>query len=92
MFRIRASLGRHKGPKFRARGPFAQQRARFFRGGPLAFPTVNKLCIFVGTTLGSLIGGFLGDQFGFMAAFILSGIGSIAGVYFGWKLAQKLDR
>jgi outer membrane lipoprotein SlyB len=53
---------------------------------------VNKLCIFVGTTAGGLIGGFLGDQFGFMTGIVLSGIGSIAGVYYGWKLAQKLDR
>jgi len=52
---------------------------------------VNKLCIFVGTTIGSYAGWFLGDRFGFFTAFILSGVGSIVGVYAGWKIARKFD-
>lgn len=51
---------------------------------------VNKLCIFAGTTiLGYAFwaaGEFLGLQF--FGCFLLSGVGSIAGVWLGWKVAQ----
>ena len=54
---------------------------------------MNKLCIFVGTTLGSYAGWALGDavlglDFGW--SFVLSGLGSLLGVVAGWKLARKL--
>ncbi len=55
---------------------------------------VTKLCIFVGTTVGSYAGWALGDSLlglGFGWAFVLSGIGSIVGVYGGWKLARKIE-
>lgn len=54
---------------------------------------VNKLCIFVGTTIGSYVGWWAGEQFGFdfFGNFMLSGVGSILGVYAGWKLARKLS-
>ena len=53
---------------------------------------VNKLCIFVGTLVGSYVGWWAGEALGFefFVNFLLSGVGSIAGVYAGWKLAQKL--
>ncbi len=53
---------------------------------------VTKLCIFVGTTIGSYAGWALGEAFGlgFGWDFVISGAGSIAGVYAGWKVAQKL--
>ncbi|HEY0864208.1 MAG TPA: hypothetical protein VGD97_08895 [Lacunisphaera sp.] len=51
---------------------------------------MNKLCIFAGTTiLGYAFwaaGEFLGLQF--FGCFLLSGVGSIAGVWLGWKVAQ----
>ena len=47
---------------------------------------MNKLCIFLGMTILSTIGWWLGERFGFMTAFILSGIGSMAGVYVGWRI------
>ncbi|MBI2518724.1 MAG: hypothetical protein HYV95_17755 [Opitutae bacterium] len=52
-----------------------------------------KLCIFVGTTLGGYLFWFLADAagLGFGWAFVLSGVGSLVGVYAGWKLAQKLQ-
>jgi hypothetical protein len=50
---------------------------------------VKKLCIFVGMTVGSFAG-FLGE--GFMTQFIVSGIGSLVGVYFGWKVANRIER
>lgn len=53
---------------------------------------MTKLCIFVGTTIGGYAGWGIGDAlgFGFGWAFVLSGVGSMAGVYAGWKLAQKI--
>jgi hypothetical protein len=52
-----------------------------------------KLCIFVGTTVGGYAAWALGEGLGlgFGWAFVLSSIGSIVGVYAGWKLARKLD-
>jgi membrane protein YqaA with SNARE-associated domain len=54
---------------------------------------VNKLCILVGTTIGGYVGWALPDYFGasFFVSFLVSGIGSIAGVWAGWKLARKLQ-
>jgi hypothetical protein len=54
---------------------------------------VTKLCIFVGTTVGGYAGWYLGEAcgLGFGGAFLISGVGSIAGVYGGWKLARKLE-
>ncbi|MBP6507619.1 MAG: hypothetical protein KA257_08635 [Opitutaceae bacterium] len=55
---------------------------------------MTKLCIFVGTTVfgiaGSLLAGALGMDAFSLGGFLLSGVGSIVGVYLGWKLAQKL--
>ena len=53
---------------------------------------VSKLCIFVGTLVGSYGGWWIGDALGFdfFVNFLLSGLGSVAGVYGGWKLGQKL--
>lgn len=52
---------------------------------------MNKLLIFVGTTVVGYAGWFLGELLGFefFGCFILSGIGSVAGVWAGWKLAQR---
>jgi uncharacterized protein YcfJ len=51
-----------------------------------------KLAIFVGTMLGDYTGWWAGEAFGlgFGWAFVLSGNGSMAGVYAGWKVARKL--
>jgi hypothetical protein len=52
---------------------------------------VNKLCIFLGTTIGGYIGWRLGEALGwdFFANFMLSGAGSLLGVYVGRKLMLK---
>jgi hypothetical protein len=52
---------------------------------------MNKLCIFGGTTVLGYGFGFLGNAVGldFFWSFVLSGVGSVLGVYLGWKLAQK---
>jgi hypothetical protein len=54
--------------------------------------TMNKLCIFGGTTVFGYAGWFVGELLGFdfFGCFLLSGLGSILGVWLGWKLAQKL--
>jgi hypothetical protein len=65
-----------------------------WRGFAPSLPPVNKLCIFGGTIVGSYACWALGDALGFsfFGSFLLSGVGSIAGVYLGWKLAQKIER
>ncbi len=52
---------------------------------------VNKLCIFVGTMVGGYAGWFLGGALGweFFGCFLLSGLGSLVGVWAGWKVAQR---
>ena len=56
---------------------------------------MNKLCIFAGTIvcgiLGSVLAGALGMDTFSLGSFLLSGLGSVVGVYVGWKVAQKLD-
>lgn len=53
-----------------------------------------KLCIFVGTSVGGYAGWGLGELFGwgFFANFLLSGAGSVVGVWAGWKGAQWLEQ
>jgi uncharacterized membrane protein YfcA len=53
---------------------------------------MDKLCIFAGTTILGYAFWGLGDLLGlgFVWSFVLSGIGSIVGVYAGWKVAQRL--
>jgi hypothetical protein len=48
-----------------------------------------KLCIFVGINLGGYVGWELGDRIGLMTAYLLSGIGSLAGVFAGWWVARR---
>ena len=47
---------------------------------------MNKLCIFVGMAVLGTIGWWVGNKFGMVTAFVLSGIGSMAGVYVGWRI------
>lgn len=50
-----------------------------------------KLLILIGTTLGGYVGWWVGEQLGFeiFVNFLLSGAGSLIGVYAGWKLARQ---
>ncbi|MDD2765735.1 MAG: hypothetical protein PHE83_17370 [Opitutaceae bacterium] len=52
---------------------------------------MTKLCIFVGSTVLSSLGWSLGAVFGIWAAFGLSGLGAFAGIYLGWKFAQRFE-
>ena len=47
---------------------------------------MNKLCIFIGLTVLGGLGWWIGNKIGFMTGFVLSGIGSMAGVYVGWRI------
>jgi hypothetical protein len=53
---------------------------------------MTRLCIFVGSLLGGYLFWFLADAagLGLGGAFGLGGVGSLVGVYAGWKLARKL--
>jgi len=46
---------------------------------------VRKICIFIGMTVGGWAGWWLGAKVGFMTGYLLSGVGSMAGVYLGWR-------
>ncbi len=56
---------------------------------------MTKLCIFVGMTLFGILGSVVAGAFGMdtfsIGSFVLSGIGSMVGVYAGWKIAQKFN-
>jgi len=47
---------------------------------------MNKLLIMIGITLFSWIGWWAGAPFGFFTGFLLSGVGSLIGVYVGWRI------
>ena len=53
---------------------------------------MNKLCITAGTLIFGIAGSLLAGMFGMdtfsLGSFLLSGVGSIIGVYAGWKVAQ----
>ena len=56
---------------------------------------MTKLCIFAGTTIFGIGGSMLASAFGLdtfsLGGFVLSGLGSVVGVYAGWKLARKIE-
>lgn len=47
---------------------------------------MNKLCIWIGMTVLGWVGWWLGSKISFMTGFVLSGVGSIVGVYVGWRV------
>ncbi|QTA92714.1 hypothetical protein [Desulfonema magnum] len=49
---------------------------------------MNKLCILVGITVFSQIGWCLGNYFGMTAAYLFSVVGSMVGVYVGWRVCR----
>jgi hypothetical protein len=55
---------------------------------------MTKLCIFAGTMIGGYGAWFAADAvgLGFGWAFVLSGVGSLVGVWAGWKIAQRIER
>ena len=53
---------------------------------------MTKLLIWTGITIGGWIGWWLGTKLGFefFGNFMISSLGSIAGVFIGWKIAQEI--
>jgi hypothetical protein len=49
-----------------------------------------KLIIFISLNVFGAIGWWLGEPYGIMTAFLLSGVGSVVGVYLGWRAARRL--
>ncbi len=54
---------------------------------------MQRLCIFVGMTVVGYAFWYLGVLLGFefFGCFLISGLGSIVGVWVGWKVAQHFD-
>lgn len=52
---------------------------------------MTKLCIFTGTIVFGCAFWYLGELLGFefFGCFLLSGAGSVVGVWLGWKVAQR---
>jgi hypothetical protein len=52
---------------------------------------MTKLFIWIGVIVGGWIGWWLGTKLGFefFGNFMISSLGSIAGVFIGWKIAQE---
>ena len=48
-----------------------------------------KLCIFIGVNVGGMAGWWLGEHVGIMTAFLASSVGSVLGVYAGWRVARE---
>lgn len=48
-----------------------------------------KLCIFTGINVGGYIGWSLAEPYGVLTAFLVSGAGSVLGVYLGWMAARR---
>ena len=48
---------------------------------------MNRLLMFVGMTAGGYVGWWAGDclGFGLMGAFLVSSLGSLAGIYVAWR-------
>jgi uncharacterized membrane protein YfcA len=43
-------------------------------------------------TVGGYVAAYLVSSYGLMTEMFVSGIGSIVGVYLGWKLARRIER
>jgi hypothetical protein len=52
---------------------------------------MTKLLIFLGTTVGSAVGWWVGAKVGIMTALMLSMVGFGLGMYYGRKAAQHYD-
>lgn len=54
---------------------------------------MNKLCCFAGATLFGYAGWFVAERIGWglFGMFTISSLGSLLGVYLGWKVARKLE-
>jgi len=68
------------------------QKKSPLKAAPCTLARMMKLCIFAGTTIGGYLAAYAVSSYGMMAEVIASGVGSLVGVYLGWKLARRIDR
>jgi hypothetical protein len=47
---------------------------------------MKRICIILGIVVFGWIGWWIGAKIGFMTAYVLSTLGSMAGVYVGWRI------
>jgi hypothetical protein len=80
--------GRNPSPFPGAPGPFGIA----IPGGFVQRGAMMKLCITAGTFVGGYLAAYAVSSFGMMAEVLASGVGSIIGVYLGWKLARHIER
>jgi hypothetical protein len=66
-------------------------RAGRREGEPFLETSVRKLFIFIGATIGSYVGWALGAHEGIMTAWMLSMLGTGAGMYAGHRTARQLE-
>jgi predicted esterase YcpF (UPF0227 family) len=52
---------------------------------------MTKLFVLIGSTLGGYVGWWAGERAGLMTAFMLSMVGTAAGVYGGRRVAQHYE-
>lgn len=50
---------------------------------------MNKVLILVASTLGSGVGWWIGDFVGLEMAVVLGCVGTLVGVYVGWRLSRN---
>ena len=64
---------------------------RIFSNHWIRLRRMTKLLIWIGIFFGGWIGWWVGEKLGFefFGAFMISNVGSIAGVFIGWKIAQE---
>ncbi len=51
---------------------------------------MNNLCIYGSSAILGYLGWILASPFGMFWAFVISGVGSLVGVYIGWKIARRI--
>jgi hypothetical protein len=47
---------------------------------------MKKMCMLICITVLSAVGWWIGKKIGIMTGYILSGVGSLVGVYVGWRI------
>jgi predicted membrane chloride channel (bestrophin family) len=47
---------------------------------------MKRICILASMTLVGLVGWWIGARIGLMTGFTLSSVGSVVGVYLGWRI------
>lgn len=52
------------------------------------FSSMHRMLMFTGTTIGGLLGWWFASPAGILMAFIVSSLGSVLGLYVGWRIGR----